>query len=325
MEELAARTATGCARCGAALESDDLRCPVCGLATPPRPRLVRAEQVVVVRCESCRASVSYSAEAQAPKCAYCGSVMRLETPEDPVEQAQAFLPFTVDAQAARAALARFLRRKAFFRPSDLAARATLDSLEPMWWPAWVFNARALVSWTADSDAGAREASWAPHAGQNDLLFRDVLVSASRGLTPEECTALAAASDLGLAAEKPKGPSEARIERFDAARSGARRRIAEAVETLARAKVAATEVPGSRKRNLKVAVQLSGLETARYALPAWVLAWRYREKLYRLVISGQDAGCVVGRAPVSPWRVLAAVGIGALLVAAGVALASWAVR
>ena len=51
----------------------------------------------------------------------------------------------------------------------------------------------------------------------------------------------------------------------------------------------TNVPGSRVRNLHVAVVLSSLETKRYALPAYVLAYQYRGKVYRVVVHGQDAG------------------------------------
>jgi len=313
LQEAAKVVSNGCSRCQCALEPDDLRCPVCGLATAPARRDAAAAQVVIVRCQACRASVSYSAEAQAPKCGYCGSVMRVETPEDPVEQAQAFLPFSVSPDEARKALGRFLARKSWFRPADLAARATLDAMKPVWWPAWVFNAKALVSWTADSDAGAGRAAWAPHSGQTSYVFRDVVVSASRGLTAKECEALTADYALSMAAESPRGPAEASIERFDTARSGARKLIVEA------------EVPGSKSRKLKVAVMLSGLETVRYALPAYTLAYRYKQRLYRVVVHGQKAETILGKAPYSGWRICAAVLAGALAVGVAIAVAVLATR
>ena len=170
-----------------------------------------------------------------------------------------------------------------------------------------------MSWAADSDAGARRADWAPHAGQVRLTFDDVLVSASRGLGAEETRALAAGYDLATARPAPEGPEQdATLEAFDVQRSLARAQVLEAIHARAAERVEADCVPGRRVRNLNVALLLRGLETRRLALPAWVLAYRYGERLFRVVISGQDPGALVGRMPISPWKVL---GVVALAVAA----------
>jgi hypothetical protein len=314
-----AALALSCARCEAALETGDLRCAICGLATPRPPR-ARTDRAVasVVRCETCRAVVGWAAEAQAPRCAYCGSEMRVEVCEDPVEQAEAFLPFDVPADGARAALKSFLGRKRWLRPSDLASASSLESLKPLWWPAWVCNVRADVSWTADSDAGARRASWAPHAGQTSLLFRNLLISASRGLSDAECAQLTPAYRLDRAIEAPRGPEGAIVEQFDATRSSARRQIVEAVQARAAEAVTASEIPGRRHRKVNVATLLSGLETMRYALPAYVLAYRYRNRSYRVVIHGQDSEVVIGRIPWSAAKIALAIGGGLLAIAATLA-------
>jgi hypothetical protein len=311
---MTALVVAGCARCGSRLEVGDLRCPICALAVEaPRERgaLPVKEQARIVRCDTCGASLEYSAEVKAPRCAYCTSVMHVETTTDPLEQAEAFLPFRVDAAAARGALERFLAEKRFFRPGDLASAAALHSLRPMWWPAWVFSVGARVSWAADSDAGSRRSQWAPHAGQVELTFQDILVSASRGLKADECKQLAGHYRLGSEEGAPRGPEDAQVERFDVTRSGARRQIWAAVEAAAREQVERSHIPGRHFRNVHVTVVLSSLETRRYALPAYVLAYRYREMLYRVVVHGQDAGCVLGKAPVSVAKVVLVV-VGAVL-------------
>ncbi|AKI98536.1 hypothetical protein ATI61_12266 [Archangium gephyra] len=307
---MSATLVAGCARCGSALEEGDLRCPICALSVgEPREGGVLLEKVraKVVRCVSCGASLEYSAELKAPRCAFCASVMKVETTADPLEQAEAYLPFTVDEAAAREALGRFLGEKRFFRPSDLAASAALQSLRPMWWPAWGFTAGARVSWAADSDAGSRRSAWAPHSGQETMSFQDILVSASKGLTERECDKLAGHYQLGSAQPAPRGPEDAQVERFDVTRSGARRQILAAVEALASEEMEHQHVPGSRVRNLHVAVVLSSLETKRYALPAYVLAYQYKGKVYRVVVHGQDAGVVLGDAPLSWAKVVLVVG------------------
>jgi hypothetical protein len=228
--------------------------------------------------------------------------MHLETQEDPIEQAERFIPFAVSPEQAQQALSAFLSQGGFFRPSDLASRAVLDSLKPLWWPAWEFNVEVEVSWTADTDAGAHRSEWAPHSGEARFVLSHVVVSASRGLTQAETAQLAPAYDLAQVTPAPQGPPEAQVELFDLTRSGARKQILAAVENRARDHIAQRELPGRRHRNLHLAVVLSGLETTNYALPAYVLAYRYGKKLYRVVVHGQDTGCVLGERPISKLKV-----------------------
>lgn len=299
-----------CERCHSRLEAEDLRCPVCALPTPRPAGALERARARVIRCDNCGAAVAYSVEARAPKCAYCDSQMHTETQEDPIDQADRFLPFEVAPDQARQALQEFLGRGGFFRPKDLASRAALDSLRAMWWPAWEFDARVDVTWTADTDAGARRSAWAPHAGATRLALHHILVSASRGLTQAETQKLSASYDTTKARPQPEGPPGAQVELFDVTRSGARRQILAAVEETARGHVAQADLPGRRHRNLRVAVVLSGLETQHYALPAYVLAYRYGEKLYRVVVHGQDARCVTGDKPIS-WAKVAVTVLAAL--------------
>jgi hypothetical protein len=302
-----------CERCHSALEAEDFRCPVCALPTPSKlPSLAERERARIVRCGTCGAAIAYSVEAQAPRCAFCASAMHLETQEDPIDQAERFVPFGVSPDEAQRALVAFLAKSGFFQPSDLASRAALDSLKPLWWPGWEFDVMVEVSWAADTDAGAQRSDWAPHSGEAKFVLRNVLVSASRGLTQAETDRLAPSYDIVQAAPAPQGPPGAQVELFDLTRSGARKQILAAVENLARDHIAQKELPGHRHRNLNVAVVLSGLETMHYALPAYVLAYRYDKKLYRVVVHGQDTACVIGEKPVSKLKV-------ALTVLAAVAL------
>jgi hypothetical protein len=179
---------------------------------------------------------------------------------------------------------------------------------------WVFLADALVSWAADSDYGRRKAPWAPHAGQMEMPFRDILVPATRGLTEAETTHLTPSYRLETARETPEGADdEAVVEQFDIRRSAARQRVAEAMGRLAEDGVKGGPLPGSRFRNFAAAILLRRLQTLRYAFPAYVAAYRYRGRLFRTVISGQDATSVLGSAPYSPWKIAGAIGGAALLV------------
>lgn len=301
-----------CQRCQSPLESDDLRCAVCGLPTPILLAPVLAETAEILRCNGCGAAVSYSAEAQAPRCDFCGSVMEVEVPEDPVEEASRFVNFRVDETAARAALKQWLGSLGFFRPPDLQTQSTIDALKPLWWVGWMFDATVSMCWAADSNAGSGRSQWAPHSGGGTLELRRVVVSASRGLTEPECTALVPNYNIEDAADAPVGHAGATVEQFAVQRSAARKLISQALESVAAAQ-AKPMIPGTTYRNLHVSVLPTRLQSSHFAFPAWVLAYRYDGELYRAIVHGQDPRVVIGKAPYSWARIF--------MVAGGVLLAA----
>lgn len=295
-----------CDRCETPLEQEDLRCSICGHAAPLQSVQIDKVAIKVLRCQGCGAALAYDAKHQAPACAFCGDVVELETIEDPTEQTEGYLPFTLSAADARQALRRWLASLGWFRPSDLHTAAQLEQLKPLWWVAWVFDADSWVSWAADSNAGAQRSAWAPHAGQNRVVFDDILVSASRGLTDGEVTAITPGMDLKTARDEPEGAQNATIEQFDMRRSQARQQVNAAIQGLAMQRVEELHIPGSRFRNLKVSVVVRKLITRRLSFPAYVMAYRYHEKLYRVVICGQDGRLVIGKAPWSVAKIVLAV-------------------
>jgi hypothetical protein len=263
--------------------------------------------------------MEYCAEIEALQCGFCGGVVRPEAAVDPMEQTEKFLLFTVDRKEAVDAYRKWLKSLGFFRPSDLASGSCLESLRALWWVGWVFDADAQVTWTADSDAGAREARWAPHAGELFIHFDDVVVPATSGLSAAECERLIPTYALASGVDQPVGQvSQVIRERFGLPRSVARTRIIEAIQRMAETRVKADAVPGSRCRNVQVAIRLRGLVNRRFAFPAYVVAYRYRGQLYRTVISGQESTCVFGTAPRSLAKVVliliaGLLGLGAIVI------------
>lgn len=322
MSELAP-VARSCQRCHAALEQGDLRCAICATAVPKLDAEATTQlEVELLRCDGCGAAVRYDVKVQAPRCSFCDSVMHVEKIEDPMEQTSWWGEFQITPEAAGDALSRWLQGLGFFRPSDLTSRASIEGLKPLWWVAWVFDATAMVSWTADSDAGSQRSAWAPHAGQLELTFERIVVPASRGLSDSETTALIPGYGLDQGTSQSPTREDAIVEQFDVQRSEARGRILDAAEAVASSRVQAGAIPGSRFRNVHVELVLRGLNTQRCAFPAYVLAYRYRNKLYRAVINGQSDTFMTGNAPYSLWKIAATVIAGlALLAAIGALLTS----
>lgn len=315
----AAKTEKACLRCETPLEVGDLRCAICGQAAPIETRDVQQIEVKVLRCTGCGAAVAYDPQRQAPTCSFCDSVVEVETLKDPMEQTEGYLPFTVDREESRRALRNWLGSLGWFRPSDLKSAATLEEMRPLWWVAWVIDADSRVSWAGDSNADSRRSAWAPHAGQSQVRFSKILASASRGLSYAEAETVGAGVNLATVKDEPVGAENATLEQFDVQRSQARQQVGATLQRRAVEHVRASQIPGSRFRKIKVAIVVRRLITRRLSLPAYVLAYRYKQELYRVVICGQDSRVIVGTAPYSMAKVAlvvaAAIGVILLVLAA----------
>lgn len=302
------RSVSRCTRCRAEIERGDLCCAVCGLATPHDPNDLEHVQLTLVRCTGCNAAVRYDVEVEAAKCAFCGEQVAVEQVEDPPEQVQEVVPFDVNEGAARRGVLAWMKTRDGFTPGDLAEKAEVASIRPLWWAAWVCDAVAEVTFTADTTHGARRAPWAPYAGRTTLRFQRLLLSASQGLSQKETDFLSPAYELRKTVAPGEVEQRAAVESFQIERSAARAQIAARIEQVARAQLTGDAIPGTSHRNVKLSILLSGLKTRRVALPAWVLAYRYRDRLYRVVLHGQDEGVVDGTSPTSWWKVCLVLGL-----------------
>jgi hypothetical protein len=307
---------TGCERCASPLEDGDLRCAVCALAVAHVASAAQrgVARASILRCTWCGAATAFDPAHQAPACGFCRSVMEIEQPADPVEEARLVVPFTVERPLAHAALRTWLQRRGWFAPRTLRDEAVLETITPICWAAWIVDARAKVAWTADSDHGANRSAWAPHAGETALTFDRIIVPASRGLDDGECDQLAPFYDL--AAAVPVDGTLA-VETFDMQRSAARTRVQAAIEERARTGVE-VDIPGRRYRNVRVACLIERLTTERVALPAWVLAYRFRGRLYRALVHGQRPEIVFGSSPLD-WTKIGLIAAAVAAVALAIAL------
>ncbi len=296
---------TACTRCSTPLELGDLRCAICALPVPVTRSPVRLVRAQILRCTECNAAVAFDASRRAPHCGFCGATMTIEQPLDPIEVAALRVPFSVSREGAEASLRGWLGKRGSFSPAALRDEAVLESLTPLCWAGWLVSAQATVAWTADSDHGAHRSAWSPHSGQVPMRFDAVVVPASRGLGREECRLLTPYYDLRAAVAidaEAEGAAPAMIESFDAQRSAGRAIVQRAITATAKTRVEPA-IPGRRFRNIHVACLIEGQTTDRIALPAWVLAYRYRGRPYRAIVHGQRPEVVIGNSP-TDWAKIA---------------------
>jgi len=300
---------TDCARCHSVLEAGDLRCPVCSLP-PPVTEAAEAVTSKVLRCKECHAALRYSETHASTVCGFCGAALALELSTDPMEHAEAFVPFGVSKRQAVMSLKEWLGRRGFFAPGDLAEASRVDQLQPVAWAAWVVSGSAQASYGADVSGFGRRAAWGPTTGQ---LTRELnlIVPATQGLALEEVVDLGEYDVSTARAEPLEGVA---AEDFGVTRASARERIVEGVRNDAIAALSLS-LTGHRLRRPKVDVMLTGLRTRRLLLPVWVMAYRYGNEKFRVVVHGQRERTVVGRSPISLWRVVGVIGAALAVIAA----------
>ena len=101
-----------------------------------------------------------------------------------------------------------------------------------------------------------------------------------------------------------------VEQFTVHRKYARPLARQGIEHREQAACSEKYLPGSN-RNLKVNVRLDDLRSEPVLLPVWIMAYRYRDKLYRFLLNGQT-GMTTGEAPVSKLKVGVAIAIAILV-------------
>jgi predicted RNA-binding Zn-ribbon protein involved in translation (DUF1610 family) len=181
-----------CTVCRGLIDEEDLFCANCGTEAPHQTPAETDSQWTTYKfqCDGCGASMSYDASAQTLRCPFCGSERLSEKESGRTLAPKRVVPFTVDRDTAHATLRRWMG-SGFWRPKDLAAQSVIDKMTAVYVPYWVFRARCLTYWNADSSRtppGAR-GDWYPLHGQHEQTYDGVLIGASGALTPGETIAL----------------------------------------------------------------------------------------------------------------------------------------
>lgn len=313
-----------CGVCRCYLDDEDLFCGNCGTENLMADAVAKefsphAASQHSFTCQGCGASMSYDASAQALRCPFCGSTQMTRQRGGRSITPSAVIPLQVTRQRAEAVLREWLGR-GFWRPADAARAATIGEMTAVYVPYWVFAAETDSAWTADSSPappGCR-GDWYPLSGQHASKYDGVLVGGSSVLTPHETQSIGPFDLRAAVPPQQVDLQHAIAEQFCVPRKTARPLARAAIERLD-AEACSKYVP-NRSRNVKVNVTLSALYGRPVLLPVWILAYQYKETVFRVLINGQTAA-IAGDAPFS-YRKLSMVLLCALaLIAVIMALAA----
>ncbi len=265
-----------------------------------------------VQCQDCGALLHLAPHQRTTTCFFCRSPSIVSRPGDPRRPTPRFaLPFVLPPELAYARARRWQRSLNWFSSSELR-HATITDLQPIYAPCFLYSAIAYSNYAVSIGEAYGDksgfltndnADWLPLQGLHAAFVRDVVVSASRGLSNAELSQLepydlralhryTPALISGWPAEDPSVEPELM---WALARDEARQDIARRLHQF---------MPGDGYHGLQFQTELRHEVLEPVLLPLWVLPVRlsHSGRPVRLLVNGQT-GKVYGPKRVSEVRVM----------------------
>jgi hypothetical protein len=203
-------------------------------------------------------------------------------------------------------------------------------------PAWTFDADVHSDWTADAGyyywvtrtyttmqngkrvtrtRRVRKVRWVPAWGDRDDRYDDLLVLGSHAISDELQRKLGPFDLSELVPYAPEYLAGWQAEEYRVDLMGGWERGRAEIERRQHARCGG-DVPGDTHRFLRVKNTIRDVHWKHLLVPVWVVSYRFRGRAWPVVVHGQT-GEVVGRAPLSVWKILGLVlgilgGIGVVL-------------
>jgi DNA-directed RNA polymerase subunit RPC12/RpoP len=272
-----------------------------------------------VTCTGCGAIVVLEDRVATEKCPYCGT--HLENKPEEVRDLilpESVLPFTISDRDARNRFNTWIAGL-WFAPTGLKQLANLGQFGSVYVPFWTYDAMTYTSYTGqrgddywdeesytDSDGKrqtrqVRKTRWYSVSGEVRHFFDDVLVRGSETL-PEHLTDRAGPWPLQeLEPFRDEFLSGHVTERYAVSLKEGFRTAKGIMED---------EITGLVHRDIGGDHQIIDWRRTNYLgvtfkhtlLPIWVANYRYRERLFHILVNGRT-GRVAGDRPWSAWKIV----------------------
>jgi hypothetical protein len=274
-----------------------------------------------VKCQACGAVIMMEANTVTQDCPFCGVHLESQPKAaEPIIAPNAVLPFKVDQNNAQKAFKQWVNSR-WFAPNTFKQIADLGKLIGLYTPYWTFDVMTLTFYTGHRGRHyyetesytamingkperrtrqVRRTHWTPAQGQVRHWFDDVLVLASKGLPPQHAHELAPWDMNMLANFKPEFLSGFHTERYQVGMEEgferAKTQMSPVIDSLIQ-----RDIGGDEQRISSKSTQYSGITFKHILLPIWISAYRYHNKLYRILINARTAE-VQGDRPYSAWKI-----------------------
>jgi predicted RNA-binding Zn-ribbon protein involved in translation (DUF1610 family) len=305
-----------------------------------------------VQCRACAAVVLLEDKVVTQRCPYCGNDLKNEpvTARSMIPP-EGILPFRVDQKQATRAFRRWIAGR-WFAPSDFKRLADLGRMGGIYIPFWTYDSQTFTRYTGQRGDNYQETEhytdtetyferdaqgnnvprtrtvqktrtvtkvrWTPVSGSVEHFFDDILICASRSI-PDHLIAALAPWDLErLEPFRAEFLAGFQTERYTLDLKAGFDQARGVMDGHIRA-LCCRDIGGDHQQLHTVQTRYEEITFKHILQPVWLAPYRYREKVYRVVVNART-GEVVGTRPYSFWKIflLVAAIIAAIAIAAGVA-------
>lgn len=329
--------------------TSSLKCPYCGHESAIAPATVQvneqdyreylaklqthkpSQESQTVKCGKCGAETTMPEHAAADFCPFCGASMVFMEGCSRRIKPEGLLPFKISRQAAFETFRRWIHGL-WFAPGDLKHFARTDSrLAGVYIPYWTYDSSTATDYQGERgeyyythesyvtrvngsmvtrSRQVRHTRWSPASGSVACAFDDVLVPAGKSLpqkyvdllTPWDLENLQPYADAYVSGFRSETYQLDLPEGFEAAQ----RIMAPAIEAEIR-----RAIGGDEQRIHSASTRYDTITFKHILLPVWMSAYRFREKVYRIIINART-GEVQGERPYSAWKIAAAAAAGLIV-------------
>ncbi|HTY60778.1 MAG TPA: hypothetical protein VMG30_00840 [Acidobacteriota bacterium] len=278
-----------------------------------------------IHCEKCGAETTMPAEAAAGVCPFCSANMVFSQSVSRLIKPEALLPFKVSSKNAFESFRGWIR-KLWFAPGDLKNYAQDEGkLVGVYIPYWTYDSDTTTAYVGErgdhyyttetyetTEQGrsvqrtrqVQHTQWSPASGTVWNNFDDILVLASKSLPrkyaerlePWDLKNLVPYADEFISGFRAESYQVTLPEGFEEAKQI----MAIAIQNSIR-----QNIGGDEQQIHSAETQYGSITFKHILLPVWLSAYRFRDKIYRILINART-GEVQGERPYSTWKIAGAV-------------------
>ncbi len=291
----------------------------------PRPERMGtlAANALEVKCQSCGAVTTFAPPEVAGECDFCGAkIVAQPTSADPLLAPEGVLPFRVPQDEATASVRKWLS-SLWFAPNALKRLAAQEAIGGVYIPFWTYDAHTTSEYEGqrgehyyetehytETDAQGRTETktrqvqrtrWYPASGTVSRWFDDILVPATKSLPPNRLAALEPWDFTELKRYEPAYLAGYKAQRYQVELDEGFGRAKELAAPVIQSDVR-QDIGGDVQQVSNISTHYSAITFKHLLLPVYVGAYRFRERVFQVVVNGRT-GEVQGERPYSVLKII----------------------
>ena len=282
-----------------------------------------AANALEVQCQSCGAKSLFTPPEVAGRCEFCGvQIVAQPQSADPILTPEGLLPFRITQKQATENLRKWLASR-WMAPNDLKRFAQPDAIHGIYIPFWTYDTNTTTHYTGqrgdyyyvtetyyETDAQGKQVArtrqvrhtrWSSASGTVSRWFDDVLIPATRSLSLGRLDALEPWDLNQLVPYNPAFLSGFKAQRYqiDLEQGFALMKevIAEQIESDVR-----DDIGGDEQSIDELSTHYSGITFKHLLLPVYAGAYRFKGKVFQIIVNART-GEIQGDRPYSSVKIV----------------------